>query len=70
MYLGKILCHKKNLWKQFKKSGIDPSTLEVCCEVNNLDTIFQFVKTGVGISVISEKVYNGYLGLNSIKKAK
>ncbi|ACA56955.1 LysR family transcriptional regulator [Clostridium botulinum] len=61
---------RKTFENNLKKSGIDPSTLEVCCEVNNLDTIFQFVKTGVGVSVISEKVYNGYLGLNSIKKSK
>ncbi|MFX0549799.1 selenium metabolism-associated LysR family transcriptional regulator [Hathewaya histolytica] len=35
----------------------DISKLNILCEVNNLDTLVQFVKTGMGISIVSSKIY-------------
>ncbi|CAM2870360.1 selenium metabolism-associated LysR family transcriptional regulator [Hathewaya histolytica] len=35
----------------------DVSKLNILCEVNNLDTLVQFVKTGMGISIVSSKIY-------------
>ncbi|GAA0745460.1 selenium metabolism-associated LysR family transcriptional regulator [Clostridium oceanicum] len=60
---------RKTFETSLKKQGIDPTSLNVCCEVNNLDTIFQFVKSNVGISIVSEKVCDEYLGSNHIKKS-
>ncbi|NEZ47638.1 LysR family transcriptional regulator [Clostridium niameyense] len=61
---------RKTFENNLKKKSIDPSCLDVCCEVNNLDTIFQFIKANVGISIVSEKVYNSYLGIDCIKKSR
>lgn len=35
----------------------DVNKLNILCEVNNLDTLVQFVKTGMGISIVSSKIY-------------
>ncbi len=52
------------------KNNMDISMLNVCCEVNNQDTLFQFVKNGIGISIVSDAVYNSYLNSDCIKKSK
>lgn len=44
-----------------KNRNFAMNELNVCCEVNNLDSLFQFVKCGLGVSVISKNVYNNYI---------
>lgn len=41
-----------------KNSHIDIGGLNICIETNNLDSIIQFVKNGLGISVLSTGVLN------------
>lgn len=36
------------------------NNLKVLCEVNNLDTLIQFVRSGMGISIVSKKLYENY----------
>lgn len=45
--------------------GINNGLLElnVCCEVNNLETAIQLVKSGIGISIVSRSVINNYINL-------
>jgi DNA-binding transcriptional LysR family regulator len=43
------------------KRDIDLSTLKVPYEVNSLDTMLQFVKTGLGVSVVSSQVCMDYV---------
>jgi DNA-binding transcriptional LysR family regulator len=37
-----------------KKQGIDISNIDVHFEVNNLDALYRFVKSGLGISIVSK----------------
>ncbi|MGE5628435.1 MAG: selenium metabolism-associated LysR family transcriptional regulator [Solirubrobacterales bacterium] len=52
------------------KNKIDISNLNVCYDVNSLDTLFQFVKAGLGVSVVSRHVCNDYVTNGYIKKSK
>ncbi|WP_373897281.1 selenium metabolism-associated LysR family transcriptional regulator [Haloimpatiens sp. FM7315] len=45
---------------EFKKFNININAFNVICEVNNIDTLIQFVKTGMGISIVSKKIYENY----------
>lgn len=44
-----------------KDKNIDSNKLDIFCEVNNLDSLFQFVKCGLGVSVVSKEVYHNYI---------
>jgi len=61
---------RKIFEEELLKNGFDPSELNVCCEVNNLDTLFQFVKQGIGISIVSSKVFIDFLGTENFKISK
>lgn len=39
---------------------LDINKLNVLCEVNNLDTLIQFVKTGMGVSIVSSNVFKNF----------
>lgn len=43
--------------KQFQKYNINLNSLNVICEVNNIDTLIQFVNTSMGISIVSRKIF-------------
>lgn len=49
------------------KNNIRLNDLNVSCEVNNLDSLFQFVKCGVGVSIVSKAVFKNYSDCNKIK---
>lgn len=61
---------RKTFEQALLQNGMDPSELNVCCEVNNLDTLFQFVKQGIGISIVSKKVFLDFLGTENFKTSK
>ncbi|WP_142413628.1 selenium metabolism-associated LysR family transcriptional regulator [Hathewaya massiliensis] len=48
----------------------DTNKLNVLCEVNNLDTLVQFVKTGMGISIVSSKIYENSSSDNKLTESK
>lgn len=52
-----------------KKQGIDLSNIDVHFEVNNLDTLYQFVKSGLGISIVSKNTFKDYMSLGFIKES-
>lgn len=52
--------------------GVNLDKVNIFCEVNSLDTIVQFVKTAVGISILSKNVCkdyveNGKINISTIK---
>jgi len=49
--------------------NIELSKLNISCEVNSLDTIIQFVKSGIGVSVISSQVCDDYVSCGIIRKS-
>ncbi|MCT8977560.1 selenium metabolism-associated LysR family transcriptional regulator [Clostridium sp. CX1] len=61
---------RKTFEYALRKEGFDPSEIDVHFEVNNLDTLFQFVKSGLGISVVSKHVLRDYISLGLIKESK
>ncbi|WML36385.1 selenium metabolism-associated LysR family transcriptional regulator [Clostridium sp. OS1-26] len=52
-----------------QKHGFDTSAIDVCFEVNNLDAIFQCVKEGLGISVVSRQISKNYSSIGLIKES-
>lgn len=60
---------RKTFEDALKKGGLDTSNIDVHFEVNNLDTLFQFVKNGVGISIVSKHVFRDYISLGLIKES-
>jgi DNA-binding transcriptional LysR family regulator len=52
-----------------QKHGLDTSNIDVCFEVNNLDAIFQCVKEGLGISVVSKQISKNYSNIGLIKES-
>lgn len=61
---------RKTFEEAIHKKGLDVSDINVYFEVNNLDTLFQFVKKGLGISVVSKQVFRDYISLGFIKESK
>lgn len=61
---------RKTFEEALLKNGMDPYSLNVCCEVNNLDTLFQFVREGIGISIVSNRVFLDFLGTEDFKISK
>lgn len=59
---------RKTFEDSLNNLGFNPTDIDICCEVNSLDSLFQFVKNGIGISVISEAVCNDYLAAYNVKK--
>jgi len=54
----------------FLKKDIDLSNLKVTYEVNSLDTMLQFVKSGLGISVASSQVCSDYVSCGLIRASR
>lgn len=52
-----------------QKQGIDLSNLDVHFEVNNLDTLYRFVKSGLGISIVSKNTFKDCISLGFIKES-
>lgn len=52
-----------------KKQGIDISKIDVHFEVNNLDTLYQFVKSGLGISIVSKDIFKDYISAGFIRES-
>lgn len=55
---------------EFKKYGINLNSLNIICEVNNIDTLIQFVNTGMGISIVSKKIFENCSNSNKLKISK
>jgi DNA-binding transcriptional LysR family regulator len=60
---------RKTFEDALKKHGLDNSNINIYFEVNNLDTLFQFVKNGVGVSIVSKHVFRDYISLGFIKES-
>lgn len=58
---------RKGFEKALLDLELDVEKLNVCCEVNSIDTLLQLVKRGLGISVISKRVCEDYINSGSIK---
>lgn len=58
---------RKTFEDKLNEKGLHPERLNVYCEVNSLDTIMQFVKTGIGISIVSKNVCKDYVDNGKIK---
>lgn len=63
---------RKTFEDVMQEKGLNSGKINLCCEVNNLDTLIQFVKTGMGISIISKCLCKDYedLGLLNISTIK
>lgn len=61
---------RKTFEYALRKAGFDSCEIDVHFEVNNLDTLFQFVKSGLGISVVSKHVLRDYISLGLLKESK
>jgi Transcriptional regulator len=60
---------RKTFEDALKRQGIDFSNIDVHFQVNNLDTLYQFVKNGLGISIVSKYVFRDYISLGFIKES-
>lgn len=63
---------RKTFEDKLIEAGVNLNKVNVFCEVNSLDTIVQFVKTSIGISIISKNVCkdyieNGKINISTIK---
>jgi DNA-binding transcriptional LysR family regulator len=61
---------RKTFEEALNRKHIDLNNLNVHYNVNSLDTLFQFVKAGLGVSVVSSQVCNDYICSGLIKKSK
>lgn len=60
---------RKTFEDALRKQGVYISNIDVYFEVNNLDTLYQFVKNGLGISIVSKHVFRDYISLGFIKES-
>jgi DNA-binding transcriptional LysR family regulator len=60
---------RKTFEAELTSQGYPPENLNVCCEVNNLDTLLQFVKAGLGVSIVSKKVAEDYVSCGKLKSS-
>ncbi len=60
---------RKTFEDALHKQGIDSANMDICFEVNNLDTLLQFVKQGLGVSVVSKQVFKDYISCGLIKES-
>lgn len=60
---------RKTFEDALQKHGVDTSNINVCFEVNNLDAIFQCVKEGLGISVVSKQISENYSSMGLVKES-
>lgn len=49
-------------------AGYSPDRIKVLCEVSSMDTVLQFVKQGLGVSVISEKASREYIESGFVRR--
>lgn len=57
---------RKTFEDALRHKEIDANRLNIVCEVNNLDSLFQFIKHGIGVSVVSKIVSQDYVKLGAI----
>ncbi|MBC2580928.1 selenium metabolism-associated LysR family transcriptional regulator [Clostridium sp. DJ247] len=60
---------RKTFEESLEKQGINTSSINICFEVSNLDTLFQFVKEGLGVSIVSKQVFKNYMSYNLIRES-
>ncbi len=61
---------RKTFEENLLHKDFDTDKLKIVCEVNNLDTLLQFIKTGMGVSVVSKDVCSDYINSGKIKVTK
>jgi len=61
---------RKTFEDMLSKKEIDASALKVPYEVNSLDTMLQFVKAGLGISVVSSQVCRDYVSCGLMRESR
>lgn len=58
---------RKTFEDALRRKEIDANRLNIICEVNNLDSLFQFIKYGIGVSIVSKIVSKDYEKLKAVK---
>jgi DNA-binding transcriptional LysR family regulator len=58
---------RKSFEKAILDAGLDIDRLNVCCEVNSLDTLLQLVKQGIGVSIVSKNICEDFVTSKSLK---
>lgn len=51
-------------------NDVELGSLNISCEVNSVDTLMQFVKEGIGISVVSSVVCKDYVSMGLIRSSR
>lgn len=59
---------RNTLEKELKTMGYSTERLKIFAEVNSLEAVLQFVKNGVGVSIVSEIACQDYISVGLIKK--
>lgn len=60
---------RKTFETELSNIGYQISSLDICCEANTLDILIQFVKAGLGVSVVSKQAVNDYVGCGKLKSS-
>ncbi len=60
---------RKAFEDSLQKNGINISNLSIPYEVNNLDTQIRFVKSGLGVSVVSGQLFGEYVESGMIRRS-
>ncbi|MBP1743290.1 MAG: LysR family transcriptional regulator [Firmicutes bacterium] len=61
---------RKTFEDMLHRKDVDLSNLKVPYEVNSLDTMLQFVKAGLGVSVVSSKVCRDYVSCGLMRESR
>jgi DNA-binding transcriptional LysR family regulator len=61
---------RKTFEEMLGKKDIDVSSLKIPYEVNSLDTMLQFVKAGLGVSVVSSQVCSDYVSCGLMRESR
>jgi DNA-binding transcriptional LysR family regulator len=61
---------RKTFEDMLQKKEVNSSSLKVPYEVNSLDTMLQFVKAGLGVSVVSSKVCSDYVSCGILRESR
>lgn len=50
---------RKTFEDALKAKGLDLKNIDICCQVNTLDSLLQFVQNGIGVSIVSKSICSG-----------
>ncbi|MBB6629971.1 selenium metabolism-associated LysR family transcriptional regulator [Clostridium algidicarnis] len=61
---------RKTFEDSLLSNGLDQNKLNILCEINNMDTLIQFVKSGTGVSIVSQNVGLDYVSSGKLNMSK